>query len=275
MGLRKMFKKYSRKVPILLSANSKINLELHRLSNYPRFKEGITYIFGKPFKFHDGASFVATYKELFMDKIYQFNPSGRAQTILDCGANMGLSVLYFAQNYPHHQIIAFEPDEAIFKILQENVNTFLLKNVKLYKKGVWTRAEDLPFFTDGGMGGRINEEYSDQKPVIIETVPLLDFLTEDVDFLKLDIEGAEDEVLRYCGSELSKAQHIFFEYHNNIHKRQTLHELLDMLQKLGFHYYIKESGTLQRPFVDQGLICESFDMALNIFCYKTANTSID
>lgn len=181
---------------------------------------------------------------------------------------MGLSVLYFARKYPNHTIIAFEPDEQIFNILKENVETFRLKNVELHQRAVWTKAETLSFFTDGGMGGRIENEYQNQQAKVIEAVPLSDYLTDDVDFLKIDIEGAEDAVLKHCAGSLHKANNIFFEYHNDIKKPQTLHQLLEIVKEQGFHYYIKESGTRKRPFIDKELICESFDMAINIFCYR-------
>lgn len=245
-----------------------VQLELERIRLTERYKTGIANVFDKPFKFHDGESFVDTFKELFCDEIYQFAPSSGSRVILDCGANMGLSVLYFSQNYPDHQIIAFEPEKMIFDILQENVHTFQLKNVTLHNKAVWTKKETLKFYSDGGMGGRVNEAYSNREPVLIDALPLSDFISEQVDFLKLDIEGAEDEVLRHCGEQLHRVQHIFFEYHNKFQKKQSLHELLDLVHRQGFKYYIKESGTRQKPFIDEGIICESFDMALNVFCYR-------
>jgi len=171
-----------------------INLELGRVADYKHFTVGYAHVFEKPFKFHHGPSFAESYIELFETEIYRFKPSAGSGIILDCGANMGLSVLYFSLNYPDHHIIAFEPDADIFAILKENVETFGLKNVTLYQKAVWTQKETLKFFTDGGMGGRINNEYSNQVPKFIEAVPLLDYLTPDVDFLKIDIEGAEDTV---------------------------------------------------------------------------------
>ena len=39
------------------------------------------------------------------------------------------------------------------------------------------------------------------------------------------------------------AKNIFFEYHNDVKKLQTLHELLALVKRQGFHYYIKESST--------------------------------
>lgn len=245
-----------------------VSLELSKINAYPRFKEGTTNIFGKPFKFHDGKSFVATYKELFQTHIYKFEPSGTARTIVDCGANLGLSVLYFSMNYPDHKIIAFEPDEQIFKVLKENVETFHLKNVSIYQKAIWNKSEVLRFFAEGGMGGRVETSYTNQKPVEIEAVPLRDYLNEDVDFLKIDIEGAEDVVLNDCKDVLHKVKNIFFEYHNRTNEPQTLHHLLEIVSEQGFTYYIKESDVRKKPFIDENIIGEVFNMALNVFCYR-------
>lgn len=267
MGLRKEFRRLKRGIQMRLNSGD-IKLELGRIADYKHFTIGYAHVFDKPFKFHHGPSFAESYTELFETEIYRFKPSAGSGIILDCGANMGLSVLYFSLNYPDHHIIAFEPDADIFAILKENVETFGLKNVTLHQKAVWTQIETLKFFTDGGMGGRVNNEYSRQEPKLIQAVPLLDYLTDDVDFLKIDIEGAEDTVLKYCGKSLQNAKHIFFEYHNNVNSKQTLHELLALVESLGFHYYIKESATRKRPFIDTRLICESFDMAINVFCYK-------
>jgi len=248
----------------------KISEELHRLMQLPINASGYSNIFSKPFKFHHAASFVATYRELFVDELYKFNPKvNGGGIILDCGANMGLSVLYFSLNYPDHEIIAFEPEEAIFNVLEENVKTFGLKNVRLYQKAVWTKEETLTFHSDGGMGGRVNNVYkkSNQPIKNVETVVLKDYLSDKVDFLKIDIEGAEVEVLKACKGHLGQVQHLFFEYHNHIHQPQTLHELLAQMQEEGFKYHIKESSARRKPFVDRNTICETFDMAITIFCY--------
>lgn len=248
-----------------------VAVELERIRQLPQDATGYTTIFGTPFRFHHAASFLVTYKELFIDELYKFNPSSADnKIILDCGANMGLSVLYFSLNYPNHQIIAFEPDETIFDILQENVRTFNLPNVTLHRKAVWKEEAELTFHSDGGMGGSVDHVYqvTDQVITKVSAIPLADFLTEKVDFLKIDIEGAEYEVIQSCQNLLGNASHIFFEYHNDIHKPQTLHTLLAMIEAAGFRYHLKESSTRRRPFVDDTIICERFDMAITVFCYK-------
>ncbi|MBS9523275.1 FkbM family methyltransferase [Litoribacter alkaliphilus] len=263
--ITRLFKKKVRSIP------DKINIELNRLRGLSSSHKGYSTIFTTPFRYHHAASFVNTYMEIYQDEIYKFNPKIKSGgVILDCGANMGLSVMYFSKNYPKHQIIAFEPEKAIFEVLEENVEKFKLNNVTLHQKAVWTEETELTFSTDGGMGGRVNNLYkSKKKPVEkVKTVDLKTLLNEQVDFLKLDIEGAEVEVLKACKGSLSKVQHIFFEYHNDIHKPQSLHELLKLITEEGFKYHLKESSVRRRPFVDKNLICETFDMAITVFCYK-------
>jgi len=245
--------------------------EMERLRSLPIAEAGYAHVFQKPFRFHHAASFISTYKEIFEDEFYRFQPKVKNNgVILDCGANMGLSVLYFSINYPTHHIIAFEPEKAIYDVIRENIETFKLKNVTLYDKAVWTEETELTFHSDGGMGGRVNNLYKSSKQPInkVKTVALKDLLDEKVDFLKIDIEGAEVEVLESCRGHLRKAKHIFFEYHNHINKPQTFHQLLALIQEEGFKYHIKESSARKRPFVDTNLICETFDMAITVFCYK-------
>lgn len=262
-GIGRAFKRYFGGISL-----TAVKRELNRVGAQPRFKAGYTSIFNKPFKFHDGLSFEATYKELFQGHIYKFKPSNTARTIIDCGANMGLSVLYFSLNYPDHKIIAFEPDPVIFDVLKENVERFGLKNVTIHQKAVWIEKGTLKFFTDGGMGGRVESPYLDQYAQEVEAVALRDFITADVDMLKIDIEGAEEPVLNSCKDILHSVNHLFFEYHNHRENPQTLHLLLALVSTIGFTYYIKESDVRKRPFIDENIIGESFDMALNVFCYK-------
>jgi FkbM family methyltransferase len=245
--------------------------EFERVRHLYKNKSGFTDILGKPFKFHHAASFVDAYQEIFLDEIYKFTAEvGPGGIILDCGANMGLSVLYFSLNYPDHHIIAFEPDEEIFKVLEENVNAFQLKNVTLHNKAVWVKKENLLFHTDGGMGGRIQNIYKKSKKEAkeVETVVLREFLNQPIEFLKIDIEGAEVEVLQDCKENLDQVRHLFFEYHNDIQKPQSLHQLLALVKKAGFTYHLKESSTRKKPFVDNNLLCETFDMAITVFCQK-------
>lgn len=220
------------------------------------------------FYFHDARCFYDSYVEIVQDEIYRFNATTNSPLIIDCGANMGVSVLFFAKQYPKAKIIAFEPEEAIAEVLQKNIASYHLTNVTLHQKAVWDSNTVLSFTTDRGMGGSVANTFSNQPPVQVQTVRLADYLQEPVDFLKLDIEGAEYTVLKDCEPLLKNVQNIFVEYHSFVNQEQKLEEILAMLKKAGFRYHLKQSFSQKRPFVDQLLACENMDMAITVFGYR-------
>jgi FkbM family methyltransferase len=225
-------------------------------------------LFEKKFEYHLGVAFYHTYNEIFVDGIYQFPSKNETPTIIDCGANMGLSVLYFSKLFPEANIIAFEPDESVLPFLENNIKNYNLSNVKLFKNAVWTEETDLKFYTDNGMGGRVGNEYKEQNFKIIKALRLKDFLKSKVDFLKIDIEGAEFEVLKDCQESLINVENIFVEYHSDINGEQHLDDILKILKINGFRYHLKESFSRKSPFIDNQIVCERFDLAINIFAVK-------
>lgn len=253
---------------IIVRRLSREGRELNRILRYPRFTEGSTKIFGAPFTYTDSISFITTYEEIFFSEIYKFNPTEGKNIIVDCGANMGVSLVYFSKNYPTHTIIAFEPDKKLYAVASKNIKSLGLTNVELINKAVWDKEEQLSFFSDGGMGGRVNENFEGIASVTIDTVPLKNYISNKVDFLKIDIEGAEDVVINSCSKELEQVGNLFFEYHSKASSTQTFDDLLKIVKEAGFRYHIKESYVRKRPFIDREIICERFDMAINVSCYK-------
>jgi FkbM family methyltransferase len=264
------FKKKEKEiVPVEFSYERNFSFEeLTDMRVQPPGVNGFVEIENNNFQFHDAASFFVTYKEIFIDRIYEYVSKTENPIILDCGANMGLSVLYFAKKYPNAKIIAFEPEEPIFNILKRNTETYGLSNVTLHKKAVWDIDTVLEFFTDKGMGGSIANKYLNQQPALVQTVVFKDFLHQKIDFLKMDIEGAEYTVLKSCGSLLQNIENIFVEYHSFINQEQHLDDLLLLLKQNGFRYHLKESFSRTTPFTDPFLACENMDLAINIFAYK-------
>ena len=98
---------------------------------YPRRRPSSVRIAGRRFEFPDAASFLSAYEEIFVDEIYKFRPTSERPFVLDLGANVGVSVLYFKLNYPAARITAFEPDPAIFEYLSRNVASYGLSEVTL------------------------------------------------------------------------------------------------------------------------------------------------
>jgi FkbM family methyltransferase len=231
-------------------------------------KEGEIFLFKKKFYYHHGLAFYDTYREIFENNIYEFKTKKSKPIIIDCGANMGLSVLYFSKKYPDAEIMAFEPDETVFPFFEKNIHSHNIKNVELFKKAIWIEESELKFYTDNGLGGRVGVEYENQTPKIIKSVRLKDFLNRPIDMLKMDIEGPEYLILKDCEDLLFNIDHIFIEYHSFYDEEQHLDDLLNILKRQGFRYHLKESFSRKRPFMDNILVNEKFDMAINVFAYK-------
>jgi len=262
-----MFKLFQKKKPVFPSRFSEE--ELSKLQELPYGVAAQIDLAGKPFHFHDARCFFDSYQEIMVSEIYNFNTQNPHPYILDCGANMGLSVLFFARKYPGSEIIAFEPEQPIFEVLEKNISSYSLQNVKAVKKAVWNSVTTLEFYTDKGMGGSVENAFKNQAPTLVETVRLKDYLNRPVDFLKMDIEGSEYAVLVDCKDELKNVQNIFIEYHSYIRKEQHLEDILLMLKESGFRYHLRQSFSREKPFTDTLLACENMDMAINIFAYRS------
>ena len=83
------------------------------LRKTPRFRVVTDRLLGKPFRIPDGPSFYAGYREIFIQELYRFETSNPAPVIIDCGANCGLSVVYFKQLFPAAKIVAVEADPIV------------------------------------------------------------------------------------------------------------------------------------------------------------------
>jgi FkbM family methyltransferase len=256
-------KKYSKHLYYFLIGKKPYTNEIERF--VPIEKEFL----GKKLYIHDIASFELCNYELFQSEMYKFKASRPNPCIIDCGANLGMSVIYFKQLYPESSIIAFEADDHIFSFLEKNVKSFGYKDVELINKAVWNCDETLSFIVEGGAGGRIEEETSIGKYKKVVCTSLKKYLAErKVDFLKIDIEGAEYEVIKDCENELINIDYLFIEYHSMPERKQNLHKILEIVQKAGFSYHIKEAYTAKYPFMERKLNF-GMDLQLNIFCYKT------
>lgn len=152
--------------------------------------------------------------------------------------------------------------------MEKNIKSFQYKNVELINKAVWNCEGVLSFLEEGGAGGRIEKKKKNGKYKKVKTIRLKEFLTDcKVDFLKIDIEGAEYKVIKDCEKELKNVANLFIEYHSFHNEDQNLHNILDIVQRAGFRYHIKEAFTTNLPFVEKNLNF-GMDLQLNIFCFK-------
>lgn len=208
-----------------------------------------------------------SYKEIFTNEIYRFQSDKQSPFIIDCGSNIGLSVLYFKKLFPSSTIIAFEPDANNFSLLKQNVKDNKLDNVQLNEAAVWITDGEISFEANESEASHISYTNSPNKVKAVRLKQLL-IANNEVDFLKIDIEGAETEVIEDCKEILYKASNIFLEYHGKANETDKLNRLLAIVKDNGFKLYIRNAAdNLQHPFFEKatGTI---YDVQLNLFCYK-------
>lgn len=244
--------------------------EIKRLQLLPRYRQDSTDLLGKSVRLVDGASFLSAYQQIFERELYCFYTSRENPKIVDCGANIGLCILYWKQFYPAAQVTAFEPDPKIFGTLIWNCKHWELTNLELINKAVWSSETELPFWAEGADAGRLleNSELNDKSSSTVATADLRDYLREEVDFLKLDIEGAETEVLLHCADCLHRISNLFVEYHSFVGKEQEIDDILRVLRHADFRIHIQPELVSKKPFVEQ-LNKEGMDQRLNIFAYRS------
>ncbi len=254
--------------PILMNAFRKLKTSKQdSLNELPRYIQGETTLLGKTVGFPDIASFKFIYSEIFEKQIYKFHCSSPVPYLIDAGANIGLAVIYFKQLFPQAQIVAIEPDEEIFEYLQKNTYHFG-KSIELIKKALWSEITELPFMSDGADGGRLNKDNNMFTIKKVQTTLLSKFITKRVDFLKIDIEGSELEVLIECKDKLHLVDNIFVEYHSFANKLQNLNLILQILSDNGFRYNIQHVGVLSNHPFEKIMIHAGMDNQLNIFATK-------
>ncbi len=248
--------------------NFLLYLELYRISWLERYKKSHIKIFGRDILIADSASFLSAYREIFDNEIYKFKTDVKNPLILDCGANIGLSIIYFKKLYPESKIIAFEPDFKIYEILKYNLSSFQFLDVEIINKGLSNKAGEADFYSEGADAGRIVLKEDAADTIKIETIRLIDYLKEPIDFLKIDIEGIEYDVLFDSKDYLKNVRNLFVEYHSFFGKEQNFDKILEIIKAVGFRHYISQSGTFIRvPFmqIQNNLL---LDLQLNIFAYR-------
>ena len=100
------------------------NFEFERISKLGRYNPGSTNLVNTNFRFVDSESFINQYIDIFEKDTLHFKTDKDDPLIIDCGANIGMSITYFKRLYPKSKIIGFEPDPKIFETLKKTLTVF-------------------------------------------------------------------------------------------------------------------------------------------------------
>jgi FkbM family methyltransferase len=198
--------------------------------------------------YFDGPGLRHLYREIFARQYYFFRARTDSPVIFDCGANIGMATLYFKWLYPKARIDAFEPDPNAFAVLETNIARNRLTNVTAHNCALWDENGQIEFFVDRAQPGSLlmSADASRLKGEAIQ-VPsrrLSEFIQGPVDFLKLDVEGAEHRILSELVSQgsIHSIQQMVIEYHHRIGQcNSRMADFLRQLETSGFEYQLHAS----------------------------------
>lgn len=177
-------------------------------------------------------------REVFTADLYYFETENPTPFIIDAGAHIGLSTLYFKQLYPGAEIISIEPNPNTFEILETNLFENQIENVTTIKAALSNQVGQEKFYLDetyeewhstAGFhkGSWVGSQQS--KEIIVPTIILSELITKTVDFLKIDIEGVEQKVIQEIEPKLPLIKELQVEFHT--HPTQSLKKVIDILER--------------------------------------------
>lgn len=212
----------------------------------------VARVVGFDVRFLDYRSLSQLYTELFLKNEYHFIAERDDPRIIDGGSNIGMSILYFKMLYPNSRILAFEPGTEAFLCLEDNVKSNHLSTVTAHNLALSRTDGVIDFYYDAKHPGSLRmstiQERMPRQRRTVPASPLSKHIDEEVDFLKLDVEGAERDViedLRHAG-KLRHVKQMAIEYHHHIARESDdLARMLTVLEDAGFGYQIQ--GHLGRP----------------------------
>jgi FkbM family methyltransferase len=204
---------------------------------------------GFKISFHNRREFEKIYNEVFVDQQYNFEYASQSPFIIDCGAHIGLSILYFKSLYPRAHILAFEPDPLNLELLATNVQQNNLEDVRVIPCAVGSRDEQVFLYREPSdlyeanngirwtWANRISADTNKKLEAFpIQVVRLSNFINHYVDFLKVDIEGIEQLVVQEISQKLNFVRNMVVEYHGHNTSLQIndLEIICTILKEAGF-----------------------------------------
>jgi FkbM family methyltransferase len=167
-----------------------------------------------------GTTDASVLRQVLIEQHYDFALDPPPATIIDAGANIGLSAVYFANRYPDAKIIAIEPETSNYEILLKNTGPYA--NIMPIKAALWHQSGQIQLFDPGaGNHGFQTKGIDDQVQMrgeLTKAVTIPELLEREkwseLDLLKIDVEGAEKEVFDESSEWISRVRAVMIELHD-------------------------------------------------------------
>jgi len=166
----------------------------------------------------------------------------QVNTIVDLGANVGLTSIYLKKQFGKAVIYAIEPDLLNFETLQNNINEFT--DIKAEQLAIWSHETFLsPAYEEQSDWGKTFHENSNNHSHSIKAMSIRQFISHKqlniIDILKIDIEGAEKHIFEGELDFLGQVKVIAIEIHETFIAKKTIQDIL-----LNKGFILQEAGEL-------------------------------
>jgi FkbM family methyltransferase len=193
-----------------------------------------------------------------IDAIYrQAKAEGKRPLIIDCGANIGLSAVWFSRLFPEAQILAIEPSPDNIAIAKQNLRAY--PNVMLLQGAVWDHSTNLKISETGVdpwayQVVEVGEEYGKNSSNLLKIFTIADLIeladTDEALIVKIDIEGAEESLFRSNTDWVATTALIAIELHDWMFpKRHASARFIRSFANLDFD--LVQSGETIFVFIDR------------------------
>lgn len=143
-----------------------------------------------------------------------------AATVLDIGANVGAFARWAKQRWPNAKVHCYEPQPFNFSLLKMTIKHYDLQNVWPHEVGVSDKEGNLTLYENGfncGEWSLIKFDENGTREISVQIVAASTL--PDADFIKIDTEGVEPNILKGLldSGKLAKANAVVLEYHSAVH----------------------------------------------------------
>ncbi len=199
------------------------------------------------FAFQTKHALLTIAEEILIRREYHFKTTLAEPTVIDAGANIGLAAYYARRSCKAARVICIEPHPETFKVLTRNMDNPKLAGAELHQAAVAAKEGEATLFfdTDAPLASSMDprsglDGLSETKVPCITLDP---FLAEGpVGLLKIDIEGAEADVLEAVADKLGQVENIFVEVHPIPGAAPSLlARVLTVLENAGFFVHVSRS----------------------------------
>jgi FkbM family methyltransferase len=164
------------------------------------------------------------------DEIIEHFTPKQGDIVVDIGAHMGHYTIIASKRVgTNGKVVAIEANPGNFELLNRNIRLNQLANVVSLNHAVYSKETKLRLYTPGEESGHtiyntlISDRATNEEKFVEVNANMLDYLLqskgirqEQVNWIKIDVEGAEFEVLKGATDILSKSKDIalLIEIHN-------------------------------------------------------------